>query len=121
MFRPGTRRGAGVERARSALALRQDAAREAAEVRLRTCLQQLADEGVDANGHVGDSDPLLALEDALRLFPADGIVIATHPEQRSNWLACHLVARARERFWQPVLHVVVDAPDPGWPLVARAA
>jgi hypothetical protein len=36
------------------------------------------------------------------------IVIATHPEGRSNWLARRLVLRPRKRFTIPILHVVVD-------------
>jgi hypothetical protein len=35
-------------------------------------------------------------------------VIATHPESRSHWLARDLVGRARRRYRQPILHVVVD-------------
>jgi hypothetical protein len=38
----------------------------------------------------------------------DEIIVATHPEERSNWLAHDLVGRARERFELPVVHVVVD-------------
>ena len=64
--------------------------------------------GVAAEGIVGDADPLLAIEDALRLFAADEIVIATHPERRSNWLARNIVRRAGERFWHPIHHVVVE-------------
>ena len=48
------------------------------------------------------------VEDALRTFGADQIVISTHPEGRSNWLERGLVTQARERFAVPVDHVVVD-------------
>ena len=85
-----------------------DASRRAAEERLARCLASLRAAGVAAEGLVGDVDPLLAIEDALRLFPADEIVIATHPEGRSNWLARNLVRRAGERFWHPIHHVVVE-------------
>jgi hypothetical protein len=57
---------------------------------------------------VGDADPLQAAADALRVFPADELVVATHPEGRSNWLARGVVERARRRFGLPVVHVVVD-------------
>jgi GABA permease len=63
---------------------------------------------VRASGEVGDADPLRAMEDAIHIFPADEIVIGTHPEERSNWLAHDLVARACARFELPVAHVVVD-------------
>src|SRR3954471_13193148 len=85
-----------------------DSAHRAAARRLAGCLERLGDAGVRAGGHVGDADPMRAIEDALRLVPADEIVIGTHPEERSNWLARDLVFRACARFDLPVLHVVVD-------------
>ena len=38
----------------------------------------------------------------------DEIVVATHPEHRSNWLARNLVERTRLRCGRPVLHIVAD-------------
>ena len=84
------------------------APRRAAEGRLARCLALLGQARVRAEGLIGDADPLLAIEDALRLFAADEIVIATHPECRSNWLARNVVRRAGERFWHPIHHVVVE-------------
>jgi GABA permease len=84
-----------------------DQARHAAEDRLAKCLGRLREAGLDARGSVGDSDPLQAIADALHFFPADEIVVATHPEKRSNWLERDLVERARSRYALPVLHVVV--------------
>ncbi len=85
-----------------------DGARAAAQQRLETSLSQLARDGVEARGEVGDGDPLQAMEDALRTFGADEIVISTHPPGRSNWLERNVVGQARERFDVPVTHVVVD-------------
>ena len=85
-----------------------DGARAAARRRVDRCVERLAVAGVRARGEVGDADPMQAMADALRVFAADEIVIATHPEARSHWLAHDLVARARLRFDVPVLHVVVD-------------
>ena len=85
-----------------------DGARAAAEERLAACLDQLVALGLDADGHVGDEDPLQAIADALVTFPATELVIATHPEARSNWLAHDLVGRALATFGLPVVHVVVD-------------
>jgi hypothetical protein len=84
-------------------------ARRDAEARLAACLRIVRDDGIDAVGRVGDANPLLAVEDALRLFAADEIIVATHPESRSNWLAHNIVRRVRERVESPVHHVVVDA------------
>ena len=86
----------------------EDAARRLADERLVGCLSALDDAGVHVRGWVGDADPLLAVEDALALFPADELLIATHPEERSNWLARDLVARACARFSLPVVHLVVE-------------
>jgi GABA permease len=71
-------------------------------------LAALAREGVEARGEVGDADPIQAMEDALRTFGADEIVISTHPPGRSNWLEKGVIARARERYDVPITHVVVD-------------
>jgi len=86
----------------------EDDARAAAQQRLDESLAKLAEAGVQARGEVGDGDPLQAMEDALRTFGADEIIISTHPEGRSNWLERGVVAKARERFAVPITHVVVD-------------
>jgi GABA permease len=85
-----------------------DGARHGAERRLAGCVARLHEAGVRVTGHVGDADPMRAIEDATRLFPADEIVIGTHPEERSNWLARDLVGRVCACYDVPVLHVVVD-------------
>ena len=85
----------------------EDGARAAAQERLGECLARLRDAGVSARGEIGDGDPLQALEDALRTFPADEIVVSTHPPGRSNWLEQGVVDNARMRFDVPVTHVVV--------------
>jgi hypothetical protein len=90
------------------LASDEDAARAAARDRLDRSLAALATNGIHARGQVGDGDPLQAMEDALRTFGADEIVISTHPEGRSNWLERGVVEHARERFAVPIHHVVVD-------------
>jgi hypothetical protein len=86
----------------------EDAARAEAERRLAASLTCLAAEGVEARGEVGDADPVQAMDDALRTFGADEIVISTHPPGRSNWLEKAVIERARERYPVPITHVVVD-------------
>jgi hypothetical protein len=86
----------------------EDDARAAAQDRLNASLAQLAEAGVQARGEVGDGDPLQAMEDALRTFGADEIIISTHPEGRSHWLERGVVEKARQRFAVPITHVVVD-------------
>jgi hypothetical protein len=86
----------------------EDSARAGAQERLEASLARLRASGVKAEGQIGDSDPLQAMEDALRTFGADEIIISTHPEGRSNWLERGVVSGARQRFAVPITHVVVD-------------
>ena len=86
----------------------EDPARAKAQERLEQSLARLREAGVDASGEIGDSDPLQAIEDALRTFGADEVIISTHPEGRSNWLERGVVSGARARFDVPITHVVVD-------------
>ena len=81
---------------------------EEAAARLDESLRAFADAGLNARGHLGDADPLQALDDALRVFDPDEVVISTHPPARSNWLERQVVRRARERYEMPITHVVVD-------------
>jgi hypothetical protein len=86
----------------------EDGARAEAQKRLDGSLAALAEAGVVARGEVGDADPIQAMEDALRTFGADEIILSTHPPGRSNWLEKGVVSRARESFDVPLTHVVVD-------------
>ena len=85
----------------------EDGARSAASRRLDESLAAHAAAGVRATGAIGDGDPLQALEDALRTFPADEIVVSTHRPGRPHWLERGVVSGAEERFDVPVTHVVV--------------
>ena len=90
----------------------EDGAREAAQQRLEASLSSMRAFGIEARGEVGDSDPLQAIEDAMRTFAPDELIISTHPPERSHWLERGVVAGARERFALPVTHVVVDLQNP---------
>ena len=79
-----------------------------AQARLDATMESLRRAGIEATGQIGDSDPLLAIEDGLRQFAADELLIATHPPERSNWLEKRVVDRARERFELPLTHLIVD-------------
>jgi hypothetical protein len=79
-----------------------------ARQRLQMSLDGVGRLGLRASGEIGDSDPNLAIEDALRHFPADEVLISTHPPERSRWLEHGVVTSAREKLELPVTHVVVD-------------
>jgi hypothetical protein len=64
----------------------------------------------DAEPHVGDVDPMQAIEDALRMFPAEEIVVLTEPDDGATWLENGLGEAARERFALPVTHLVTADP-----------
>ena len=85
-----------------------DEAMEQARQRMELSLIEIERVGLRARGEIGDSDPNIAIEDALRLYPADEIVISTHPPERSRWLERGVVERAREEIDLPITHVVVD-------------
>ena len=81
---------------------------ELARQRLRLSLDGVERLGLSAQGEIGDSDPNLAIEDALRHFPADEVLISTHPPERSRWLEHGVVNSARDKLTLPVTHVIVD-------------
>jgi GABA permease len=87
-----------------------EATQRAAQERLDTTLAVLRDEGLRADGAVGDFRPMVALDAAAEQFRPDRIVISTHPGGRSAWLRQNLVARAAEKYHVPVDHVVSRAP-----------
>jgi hypothetical protein len=78
-----------------------DARREAAEVAARTANE------VDGDAEVGDTDPVQALEDALREFPADEVVVAVPEGEQAEWLEDDAGERARERLGVPIREVAL--------------
>jgi hypothetical protein len=86
-----------------------DGAIAEARQRLEDSLRAMESAGLTARGDVGDhQEPNAALEDALRVFPADEVIISTHPPDKSRWLERGVVERARREVPLPVTHVVVD-------------
>ncbi len=86
-----------------------DGAIAEARERLDRSLGAMRTAGLSAQGQVGDHhDPNAAIEDALREFAADEVVISTHPPERSKWLERGVVERAERELPVPVIHVVVD-------------
>jgi hypothetical protein len=80
-----------------------------ARARLDASVAAMKASGLQVRGQLGDHhDPNQAIEDALREFAADEVVISTHPPRRSRWLENGVVEKARRELPQPVTHVVVD-------------
>ena len=87
----------------------QDTRRAAAGRRLDKTLSLLRQEQIRANGMVVETDPVMAVKDALaQLEPAvTEIVVSTHPRERSGWLRRNVVERIRKAAGAlPVEHVV---------------
>jgi hypothetical protein len=65
--------------------------------------ERLEEEGVDAApaARPGDADPLQALEDALATYPADRVIVVTHPEGERDYREAEL-DEASERLGVPV-------------------
>ena len=84
----------------------EDEARAAAE---ETAAEATAavEEVAPAQAEVGDPDPVLAIQDALATFPADEILVVTHPGSEATWLEKDAASEALERFGIPVSQVVV--------------
>jgi hypothetical protein len=81
--------------------------------RLAAALAWAHDAGFEASGKVGDPNVALgAIEDELRLFAADEVVISTLPPGKSNWLETGIVKRLREELDIPVTHVIVELDHP---------
>lgn len=85
-----------------------DRAREEADGRLARSLEAIRGLGLEAEGTIGDEDPVVAVGDALGTFGADEIVISTHPPARSRWLERGVVEAVRGQVELPVTHVVVE-------------
>jgi hypothetical protein len=86
-----------------------DRALDEARERLDSSLATMERAGLRARGHVGDHhEPNASLEDALREFPADEVIISTHPPDKSRWLEGGVLTRARSEVPLPITHVVVD-------------
>jgi hypothetical protein len=82
---------------------------EQARERLALTLDWARTHGLPARGHIGDPmHPLLAVEDDLRRFGPDEVIVATHPAESASWQEEELMARLRSELDVPVTQVVVD-------------
>jgi hypothetical protein len=90
------------------LATDEDEARsEAAEV-AREAERAAEPEAERVEAEVGDSDPVQAIEDALRTFPAEEIILVTRRDDDAGWLEKDADAEVSERFGVPLTRLVVD-------------
>ena len=84
-----------------------DEAIHEAEVAQEETVERLEEEGIDAAGDTGESEPALAIQDALATFPADRIVIFSHAGEKDYREEAGL-EDAEERFGVPVTHAEIS-------------
>ena len=70
-------------------------------------VERLEEEGIDAAGDTGESEPSVALQDALATFAADRIVVFSHPEGDRDYREDEGLADAEARFGIPVTHALI--------------
>jgi hypothetical protein len=71
-----------------------------AEAAQEETVERLEEEGIDAAGDTGESEPAVAIQDALATFPADRIVVFSHPDL--DYREDEGLADAEQRFGVPV-------------------
>jgi hypothetical protein len=84
-----------------------DREREEARARLEASLAWAADRGFAAKGEVADPDPLVAVEDELRDFGADEVIIVMPARERTSWLANRMLGHLTRELDVPVREVVI--------------
>jgi hypothetical protein len=88
----------------------EDDARVEAERTAQKVAQATADDAERVEAEAGDSDPLLAVEDALRTFSADEIVVVLRAGEDASWLEEGAADAIAERFPQlPVKTIEIPA------------
>lgn len=84
-----------------------DRERERAQVRLEASLAWAKEQGFVAKGEVGDHDAMAAIEDELRDFGADEVIIFTQPSERTSWLASRMLSQLKKQLEVPVREIVM--------------
>jgi hypothetical protein len=91
------------------LATDEDEARDEAADIARSAERAVGSEARAVETGVGDPDPVQAIEDALRQFPAEEVIVVTRPGDEAGWLERDSAEEAQDRFGVPVTHLVVEA------------
>jgi len=77
-------------------------ATEHAQHRLGQLLDDLRGEGADADGDIGEADPIAAVDNLLATQTFDEIILSTLPEHVSKWLRVDLPHRLHRHTRLPV-------------------
>lgn len=85
-----------------------DRERREAQARLDRSLAWASELGIVAHGEVGDPNPTTAIEDELRDFGADEVIVVSEPRDRELWQEHVELARLRAELDIPITHILVD-------------
>ena len=77
-----------------------------ARKRMDEALERFRANGAEADGVVGDANPVRAIDDVLIAQPYDEIILSTLPSGVSRWLKLDLPHRVEQRFELPVTTVI---------------
>lgn len=80
----------------------------AAQRRLDRSLAWMRAQRIRARGSVGRTSPTISIEDELRDFGADEVIVVTHARERETWQERGELERLRSELDVPVTHLVVD-------------
>ncbi len=80
---------------------------DAEQAKLDATVRALVAVGIGAEGRIGSHDPVQAVTDGLREFPADAVVLGTHADTTGGWLEDGVIEAAQKRATVPVSHVVI--------------
>jgi nucleotide-binding universal stress UspA family protein len=96
--------------------------RAAAKQTVTEAVERLRAAGLEVQGSVGDSDPVIAVTEAWDPTRYDEIVISTLPMHLSKWLHAGLPERIANVTGAPVTHVVSEPPKRAYATIpARGA
>ncbi len=79
---------------------------EHARARLERSLAWARERGIAARGEIGDPSLTSAIEDELRDFGADEVIVVTHPRERQTWQERGELERLQRELDMPVTHIV---------------
>ena len=105
------------------------AERAEANARIQTAKRSLADKGIEADGLLGDADPIVAVQENWNPGRYDEVVVSTLEEGASRWLQFDLPHRVAKLTDCTVRHVAVPVrrvtpkaaePPPPKPLLESA-
>ena len=82
-----------------------------AQHRLGQLLRDLRDLDAEADGDLGDADPVKAVGELLERRQFDEIILSTLPQPVSKWLGMDLPHRLQRRFELPVTTIITKRVD----------